>query len=83
MNSPLNVDSDEDYFPPGGFRDFLARPLGQDISQESRKELTQLQEENNQLREEIAMLREQLNSSTKNQPGKLQMINIIRNLFLT
>ena len=63
--------------------DRLARPLGQDISQESRKELTQLQEENNQLREEIAMLREQLNSSTKNQPGKLQMINIIRNLFLT
>lgn len=83
MNSPLNVDSDEDYFPPGGFRDFLTRPLGQDISQESRKELTQLQEENNQLREEIAMLREQLNSSTKNQPGKLQMINIIRNLFLS
>ena len=83
MNSPLNVDSDEDFFPPGGFRDFLARPLGQDMSQESQKELAQLREENSQLRDEIAMLREQLNSSAKNQPGKLQMINIIRNLFVS
>ena len=65
----------------GEFRDFLARPLGQDMSQESRKELAQLREENGQLREEIAMLREQLNSSAKNQPGKSQMFNIIRNLF--
>ena len=64
MNSSLNVD--EEYFPPGGFRDFLARPLGQDMSQESRKELVQLREENSQLRDEIAMLREQLNSSAKN-----------------
>ena len=79
MNSPINVD--EDYFPPGGFRDFLARPLGQDVSQESRKQLVQLQEENSQLRDEIAMLRAQLNSSAKKQPGKLQnMINIIRSL---
>ena len=77
MNSPINVD--EDYFPPGGFRDFLVRPLGQDMSQESRKELVQLQEGNSQLRDEIAMLRAHLNSSAKNQPGKLQnMINIIR-----
>ena len=83
MNSPLNVDSYEDYFPPGGFRDFLARPLGEDMSQERRKELAQLREENSQLRDEIAMLREQLNSSAKNQPSKLQMINIIRNVSLS
>ena len=80
MNSPC-INVDEDYFPPGGFRDFLARPLGQDVSQESPKQLVQLQEENSQLRDEIAMLRAQLNSSAKKQPGKLQnMINIIRSL---
>ena len=79
MNSPINVN--EDYFPPGGFRDFLARPLGQDMSQQSRKELVQLQEENSQLHDEIAMFRAQLNSSAKNQPGKVQnMINIIGSL---
>ena len=77
MNSPC-INVDDDYFPPGGFRDFLARPLGQDVSQESQKQLVQLQEENSKLRDEIAMLRAQLNSSAKKQPGKLQnMINII------
>ena len=70
MNSPC-INVDEDYFPPGGFRDFLARPLGQDVSQESRKQLVQLQQENSQLRDEIAKLRAQLNSSAKKQPGKL------------
>ena len=77
MNSPC-INVDDDYFPPGGFRDFLARPLGQDVSQESRKQLVQLQEENSKLRDEIAMLRVHLNSSAKKQPGKIQnMINII------
>ena len=70
MNGP-SINVDEDYFPPGGFRDFVARPLGQDVSHESRKQLVQLQEEKSQLRDEIAMLRAQLNSSTKKQPGKL------------
>ena len=80
MNNPI-INIDEDYFPPGGFRDFLVRPLGQDVSQESRKQLVQLQEENSQLCDEFAMLRAQLNSSAKKQPGKLQnMINIIRSL---
>ena len=67
MNSPLNVD--EDYFSPGGFQDFLARPLCQDMSQGSQNELAQLWEENSQLRDEIAMLREQINSSAK-KPAK-------------
>ena len=79
MNSPINVD--EDYFPPGGFRDSLGRPLGQDVSQESRKQLVKLEEKNSQLCDEIAMLRAQLNSSAKKEPGKLQnMSNIIRSL---
>ena len=48
------------------------------MSQESRKQLVQLQEENSKLRDEIAMLRVQLNSSAKKQPGEIQnMINII------
>ena len=81
MNRPLN--DDEDSFLPQGVQDFLARPLGQDMSQTSRRDLVQLQEENSQLCDEIAMLRAQLNSSTKNQPGKLQMINIIRNFFFS
>ena len=43
------------------------------MSQESRKQLVQLQEENSQLRDEIAMLRVHLNSSAKKQPGKLHV----------
>ena len=70
MNGP-SIKVDEEYFPPVGFQDFVARPLGQDVSHESRKQLVQLQEENSQLRDEIAMLRAQLNSSAKKQPGKL------------
>ncbi|KAK2553532.1 hypothetical protein P5673_025017 [Acropora cervicornis] len=68
MNGP-SINVDEHYFPPGGFRDFVARPLGQDMSHESRKQLVQLQEENSQLHDEIAMLRVQLNSSAKKQPA--------------
>jgi len=71
-------------FPPGGFRDFLASSLGQDMRQESWKELVQLQEENIQHCDEIAMLRAQLNSSANKQPGKLQnMINVIKSSFFS
>ena len=79
MNSPINVDDDS--FPPGGFWDFLASSLGQDVRQESQKELVQLQKENTQLCDEIAMFKAQLNSSANKQPGKLHnLINVIKRL---
>ena len=79
MNSPTNVNDDS--FPPGGFRVFFASSLGQDVRQESQKELVQLQKENTQLCDEIAMFKAQLNSSANKQPGKLHnLINVIKRL---
>lgn len=59
---------DDVYYQSGGFSDLLARPLGENTTQE-RRELISLQEENSRLHDEIAMLRSQLNSSLRNQPG--------------
>lgn len=66
MSSQLN--GDDVYYQSGGFSDLLARPLGENATQE-RRELISLREENNRLHDEIAMLRLQLNSSVRNQPG--------------
>lgn len=69
MSSQIN--GNNNYYPPGGFRDFLARPLSQDPNSE--RELSELREENSRLHEEISMLRSQLNSCARNQPGKVQI----------
>ena len=69
MSSQIN--GDDNCYPPGGFRDFLARPLSHDSN--SLRELSELREENSRLQEEITMLRSQLNSCVRNQPGKVQI----------
>ena len=74
MSSQLG--GDEDCYPPGGFREFLARPLNHDSSQD-RKEIIELREENSRLRDEIAILKSKLISSARNQPG-----NLNKNRFL-
>ena len=68
MSSQLG--GDEYCYPPGGFREFLARPLNHDSSQD-RKEIIELREENSRLRDEIAILKSKLISSARNQPGNL------------